>query len=99
CRGFVYAASLMGTTGTRESVGSAAEGLVRRVKEHTSLPVAVGLGVRDGKQAAEVASFADGGIVGSAFVQRFLATDSLAPGLAGGRDLARELAGGVHACP
>ncbi|HXB50504.1 MAG TPA: tryptophan synthase subunit alpha [Streptosporangiaceae bacterium] len=97
CRGFVYAASLMGITGTRESVGSEAEGLVRRVRAHTSLPVAVGLGVRDGKQAAEVASFADGVIVGSAFVQRLLAADSPSAGLAGVRDLARELAGGVRA--
>jgi tryptophan synthase alpha chain len=97
CRGFVYAASLMGTTGARESVGSEAEGLVRRVRTHTSLPVAVGLGVRDGKQAAQVASFADGVIVGSAFVQRLLAADSPAAGLAGVRDLARELADGVRA--
>ena len=89
----MYAASLMGITGTRESVGSEAEGLVRRVRAHTSLPVAVGLGVRDGKQAAEVASFADGVIVGSAFVQRLLAADSPSAGLAAVRDLARELAG------
>jgi tryptophan synthase alpha chain len=96
CGGFVYAASLMGTTGTRESVGSEAEGLVGRVRAHTSLPVAVGLGVRDGRQAAEVAAFADGVIVGSAFVQRLLAAGTLAAGLAGVRDLAGELAGGVR---
>jgi tryptophan synthase alpha chain len=97
CGGFVYAASLMGTTGARESVGSQAEGLVRRVRAHTSLPVAVGLGVRDGRQAAQVASFADGVIVGSAFVQRLLSADSLAAGLAGVRELASELADGVRA--
>lgn len=97
CRGFVYAASLMGTTGARESVGSEAEGLVRRVRAHTSLPVAVGLGVRDGKQAAAVAAFADGVIVGSALVQRLLAADSPAGGLAGVRALASELASGVRA--
>ena len=45
CRGFVYAASLMGTTGAREPVGGDAAGLVRRVRAHTQLPVAVGLGV------------------------------------------------------
>jgi tryptophan synthase alpha chain len=97
CGGFVYAASLMGTTGARESVGREAEGLVRRVREHTSLPVAVGLGVRNGRQAAEVASFADGVIVGSAFVQRLLTADSPAAGLASIRDLASELADGVRA--
>jgi tryptophan synthase alpha chain len=86
----------MGITGTRESVGSQAEGLVRRVREHTSLPVAVGLGVRDGQQAAQVAGFADGVIVGSAFVQRLLAADSRAAGLAAVCDLATELAAGVR---
>jgi tryptophan synthase alpha chain len=96
CSGFVYAASLMGITGTRESVGGQAEGLVRRVREFTSLPVAVGLGVRDGQQAAQVAGFADGVIVGSAFVQRLLAADSPEAGLAGVRDLATELAAGVR---
>jgi tryptophan synthase alpha chain len=96
CRGFVYAASLMGTTGTRESVGSSAAGLVARVKAATSLPVAVGLGVRDGRQAAEVAGFADGVIVGSAFVQRLLDAPDAAAGLASVRDLAAELAAGVR---
>jgi tryptophan synthase alpha chain len=97
CGGFVYAASLMGTTGTRDSVGSEAEGLVRRVRGHTALPVAVGLGVRDGTQAAEVAAYADGVIVGSAFVQRLLAAGSPAAGLAGVRELASDLAAGVRA--
>jgi tryptophan synthase alpha chain len=99
CRGFVYAASLMGTTGARESVGSQAAGLVGRVREHTALPVAVGLGVRDGAQAAQVAGFADGVIVGSAFVQRLLAADSQESGLAEVRSLAAELAAGVRSAP
>jgi tryptophan synthase alpha chain len=97
CRGFVYAASLMGTTGARNAVGSAAAGLVSRVREVTRLPVAVGLGVRDGGQAAEVAGFADGVIVGSAFVQRLLAAPDAAAGLAAVRELAAELAAGVRA--
>jgi len=96
CRGFVYAASLMGITGTRESVGSQASGLVSRVRECTSLPVAVGLGVRDGAQAAEVGGFADGVIVGSAFVQRLLAAAEPEDGLASVRSLAAELAAGVR---
>ncbi len=97
CGGFVYAASLMGITGTRESVGSHAAALVSRVREATKLPVAVGLGVRDGRQAAQVAGFADGVIVGSAFVQRLLAADSPAAGLASVQTLAAELADGVRA--
>ena len=96
CRGFVYAASLMGTTGARDSVGAAAAGLVSRTKAVTSLPVAVGLGVRDGGQAAEVAGFADGVIVGSAFVQRLLTAPDEAAGLAAVRELTAELAAGVR---
>jgi tryptophan synthase alpha chain len=69
CRGFVYAASLMGITGTRDAVSAEAADLVARTRKHTSLPVAVGLGVKDPQQAREVATFADGVIVGSAFVR------------------------------
>ena len=96
CGGFVYAASLMGITGARDSVGSEAAGLVGRVREHTKLPVAVGLGVSNGGQAAQVASFADGVIVGSAFVQRLLAASRPADGLARIRELTGELAEGVR---
>jgi len=97
CRGFVYAASLMGVTGARETVGSQAADLVGRTREFTKLPVAVGLGVRDGLQAAQVASFADGVIVGSAFVQRLLEADSEEAGLAAAGELAADLATGVRA--
>jgi tryptophan synthase alpha chain len=96
CSGFVYAASLMGITGARTSVDSHAAGLVGRVRECTSLPVAVGLGVRDGAQAQQVAGFADGVIVGSAFVQRLLAAASPADGLTSVRTLAADLAAGVR---
>jgi len=96
CGGFVYAASVMGITGVRESVSSQAAGLVHRVKEATKLPVGVGIGVRDGRQAAEVAGFADGVIVGTAFVQRLLAADSPSLGLADVAALAAELADGVR---
>nr|WP_066063525.1 tryptophan synthase subunit alpha [Frankia sp. EI5c] len=102
-RGFVYAASTMGVTGAREAVGVKAGDLVARVREVTSLPVAVGLGVSNGAQAAEVAGFADGVIVGSALV-RALAADVAAAGAGGTADpgtaavarLAAELAAGVR---
>ncbi|MFG2221676.1 tryptophan synthase subunit alpha [Streptomyces sp. NPDC048644] len=95
--GFVYAASLMGVTGTRESVGREAQELVGRTRATTDLPVCVGLGVSNPEQAAEVAQFADGVIVGSAFVKRMLADeDDLEAGLAGVRALAGELAAGVR---
>jgi len=95
--GFVYAASLMGVTGTRESVGSQAADLVRRTRAGTELPVCVGLGVSNALQAAEVASFADGVIVGSAFVKRLLDHEGDLPsGLAAVRALAADLAAGVR---
>ena len=72
CSGFVYAASTMGVTGTRAAVGSAAAGLVARVRAATGLPIAVGLGVSTRDQAREVAGYADGVIVGSAFVRAVL---------------------------
>ena len=89
--GFVYATSVMGVTGARDTVGSAAAGLVERTRAHTDLPIGVGLGVRSPEQAAEVAGFADGVIVGSAFVTR--AKES---GPAGVRELSGELAAGVR---
>ncbi|WP_329465693.1 tryptophan synthase subunit alpha [Streptomyces sp. NBC_01431] len=94
--GFVYAASLMGVTGTRESVGASAEDLVRRTKATTQLPVCVGLGVSNAVQAKEVAAFADGVIVGSAFVKRMLDAPDHAAGLIAVRELAAELAEGVR---
>ncbi|WP_328912857.1 MULTISPECIES: tryptophan synthase subunit alpha [unclassified Streptomyces] len=95
--GFVYAASLMGVTGTRTSVGDSAADLVRRTRAVTELPVCVGLGVSNASQAAEVAAFADGVIVGSAFVKRLLDHDGdPAAGLAAVRALAAELAEGVR---
>ncbi|MGM1058149.1 tryptophan synthase subunit alpha [Saccharothrix sp. Mg75] len=86
--GFLYATSVMGVTGARDVVSSAAPALVGRVREHTDLPVGVGLGVRNGAQAAELAGFADGVIVGSAFVSAVQDGTVAA--------LTEELAGGVR---
>ena len=96
CSGFVYAASLMGVTGTRDSVSGDAESLVARVRAETNLPVAVGLGVSHGDQAASIAGYADGVIVGSAFVRAVAqAPDNDAAVEAVGA-LAAELAAGVR---
>ncbi|MDQ1605097.1 MAG: tryptophan synthase alpha chain, partial [Actinomycetota bacterium] len=96
CRGFVYAASTMGVTGTRAQVGDAAAELVRRTRAVTDLPVCVGLGVSTGEQAAEVAGFADGVIVGSAFVRRVLDAPDPSAGCSAVATLATELAAGVR---
>lgn len=69
CRGFVYAASTMGVTGTRASVGAGAAELVSRTRATGAPRVCVGLGVSTADQAHEVASYADGVIVGSALVK------------------------------
>jgi tryptophan synthase alpha chain len=72
CSGFVYAASLMGVTGAREALSGEAMQLVNRVRSHTGAPVAVGLGVSTAQQAQEISKFADGVIVGSAFIKAAL---------------------------
>lgn len=96
CSGFVYAASTMGVTGTRTSVGAAAGELVSRVRAVTSVPVCVGLGVSTGDQAAEVARYADGVIVGSAFVSAIESAATPAEGAAAVAALAADLAAGVR---
>jgi tryptophan synthase alpha chain len=101
CRGFVYAASLMGVTGARSAVDTGAPRLVARTREALArsgsrLPVGLGLGVGNGAQAAEVAAFADGVIVGSAFVRRILDAPDLPTGLKDLRLLTTELAAGVR---
>jgi tryptophan synthase alpha chain len=95
-RGFVYATSLMGVTGTRDQVSAAGALVVERVRKATDLPVGVGLGVSDGDQAAEVAGYADAVIVGSAFVRRVLDSADRAAGLEAVAALAADLASGVR---
>lgn len=102
CRGFVYATAVMGVTGARESTSELAGPLVARARTAvqtlgTDLPIGVGLGVSNGDQAAEVASYADAVIVGSAFVRTLLdAQGDRAAGLAALRRLTEDLADGVR---
>jgi tryptophan synthase alpha chain len=95
-RGFVYAASTMGVTGVRSAVSDTATKLVSRVRSLApDIAVCVGLGVSNADQAAEVAAFADGVIVGSAFVKCLLDAPN-AVGVAAAGRLAAELAEGVR---
>jgi tryptophan synthase alpha chain len=94
-RGFVYAASTMGVTGVRAAVGSQAEALVARTRAAGAERVCVGIGVSSAAQAAEVAGYADGVIVGSAAV-RALGSAPGAGGLAALRVLVEDLAAGVR---
>jgi tryptophan synthase alpha chain len=86
----------MGVTGARTSVSNSAATLVARVRAATDLPVAVGLGVSTGDQAAEIAQYADGVIVGSAFIRLILEAASVDEAEQAVRALARELAEGVR---
>ncbi len=95
-RGFLYASAVMGVTGARASVDAAAETLVQRVRALApDIPVCVGLGVSTGAQAAHVAAFADGVIVGSALVRCLLDSPDAA-GVSAVGALAQELAAGVR---
>ena len=101
CRGFVYATAVMGVTGARTQTSSLAPPLVARIREAAdnlglALPIGVGLGVSNGDQAAEVAGYADGVIVGSAFVRQILDAPDLAAGVAGCATLSADLAAGVR---
>jgi tryptophan synthase alpha chain len=97
CRGFVYAASTMGVTGVRTSVGDAAKILVDRTRAVTEVPICVGLGVSTPEQAAQVAQFADGVIVGSAFVRALAGGSNPDDGVRAVAELAEALSGGVRA--
>lgn len=89
-RGFVYAASTMGVTGVRASVDADARRLVADTRRAGAGHVCVGLGVSTPAQAAEVAEYADGVIVGSALVRALLDAPTPREGLA---ELARVTAG------
>jgi tryptophan synthase alpha chain len=88
--GFIYAGAVMGVTGARSSISDAIEGLVAKARRHSDLPIAVGLGVSTPEQAHEIAQYADGVIVGSAFV-----TAIKNDGAAGAKELAQALSKGL----
>jgi tryptophan synthase alpha chain len=68
-RGFVYAVSRTGVTGARQKLADDAKKLVRRLRRVTKLPIAVGFGISNAEQFAEVGKFADAVVLGSAIVE------------------------------
>ena len=67
-RGFLYGISRLGVTGARDRVAAGAEALARRIRSHTSLPIALGFGISRPEHVAEVTAYADAAVVGSALV-------------------------------
>jgi tryptophan synthase alpha chain len=91
-QGFVYLVARLGVTGASERLAEDLGGSVARVRQATSLPVAVGFGISTAEQAASVAAVADGVVVGSALVDA-LARD----GVPGARAFLRTLRSGLDA--
>jgi tryptophan synthase alpha chain len=96
CRGFIYAASLMGVTGVRTELSAAAKNLVQKIRKVSHEPICVGLGVSTGEQVKEISAFADGVIVGSAFIKEILNSESSNVAFDRVKALAIELKTGVY---
>jgi len=79
-RGFLYGISRLGVTGARDQVASGAEAMVRRIRTHTRLPIALGFGISRPEHVAEVTAYADAAVVGSALVS-LIAEAAAAPDL------------------
>jgi tryptophan synthase alpha chain len=67
-RGFLYGISRLGVTGARDRVATGAEAMVRRIRAHTAMPIALGFGISRPEHVAEVGRYADAAVVGSALV-------------------------------
>jgi len=66
--GFLYGISRLGVTGARANVAAGAEAMVRRIRQHTTLPIALGFGISSPEHVAEVCTYADAAVVGSSLV-------------------------------
>jgi len=79
--GFLYGISRLGVTGARDTVASGAQALVRRIRAHTSMPIALGFGISRPEHVTEVCGYADAAVVGSALVS-LIAAEGDSPALA-----------------
>ena len=68
--GFIYIVSSLGVTGVRSQITTDISSIVKVIRENTKVPCAVGFGISNPEQAAKMAEFADGVIVGSAIVKQ-----------------------------
>ncbi len=98
-RGFLYGISRLGVTGARDRVAEGAAALVRRIRSHTDMPVALGFGISRPEHVAEVGAYADAAVVGSALVS-LIAEASGSPRLIGRvEEYVRELKGACVVAP
>jgi tryptophan synthase alpha chain len=99
--GFLYYVSIAGVTGTKSFDASQVRSAVARIRKATSLPVAVGFGVKTPDQAREIAEIADAVVVGSAIVSHIGAKAGAprAELVASVLELCRSLAASTHAVP
>ena len=68
-QGFIYAVSRTGVTGQQKNVAADAASLVERIRRWSKLPIAVGFGISNAEHVAQVGSFADAAVIGSAIVE------------------------------
>ena len=99
-KGFVYAISRVGITGTQQSLASDASALVERIRRWTRLPVAVGFGISTSEHVAQVARFADAAVVGSVIVELIeRATTEIGPKADAPASAAADSSAGWEAAP
>lgn len=95
CSGFIYAASLMGVTGVRSEISHLAEKLVSDLRKISNQNICVGLGVSNQAQVKEISQYADGVIVGSAFIRAILEAENITSAVQSVKNLAKELSSGL----
>ena len=92
--GFLYIVSSLGVTGVRSKISTDIGSLVRKIREVTDLPCAVGFGISSSAQAQDMAALSDGAIVGSAIVRKI--GEKGKDGVEDVASFVRELAEAVH---
>ncbi len=99
CTGFVYVVARVGVTGAGVRGGEQARHQIARLRAQTDKSLAVGLGVSSAAHAAEIASFADGVIVGSALIDRIVACETGTRALEDIQEFCSELSRGCRRVP
>jgi tryptophan synthase alpha chain len=89
--GFLYGISRLGVTGARTTVSVDAEGLARRIRARTALPIALGFGLSTAEHVAQVGAYADAAVVGSALVALIAETATSAALVPAVEDYVRQL--------